>query len=44
MEIEVLKNQLVIMKALLLTLPEGDLKVSMQARVMLTEARIYGLS
>ena len=44
MDIELLKNQLLIMKALLLTLPEGDLQTAMQGRIMFTEAYIRGLS
>lgn len=43
-EIEVLKNQLVIMKALLLVLPQGELHTAMQGRIIFTEARIRGIS
>ncbi len=43
MEIEILKNQVVIMKALLLIMPD-DLKTAIQARILFTEAMIRGMS
>jgi hypothetical protein len=41
--IEILKNQLAIMKALLILIPDGDAKTALQGRIIFTEGRIKAM-